>query len=352
MATEPKLHVDTRVVVETPEGVDFRFVVAGPGKRGLSYMIDYLIKAVIVAVFMFISVFFAIFGELGAGLQGFGLLIMLFVLDWFYGSLFEALWNGQTPGKRLMNLRVVRTNGTPINFLSAIGRNFLLVADQQPAIIFPTFTVALLAALANRRMQRLGDLAFDTMVIDETREWITRAVGVTHGVDPILRADCPRRFHVPERTLSVIERLFESDRIIPDARREEIAKPLSLALRKRLGYTDPPEPQYRNAYEYHVGNQWKHTLFLRRILKTFVDDSNTDEQAQQERMKNGVSPNIRGQKVAPRRPGLRPKTDDSDVSLDQWIDTSEISVEVIDDESDNRLGGNQNSFPNSWGTPS
>lgn len=358
MATEPKLQVDTRVVVETPEGVDFRFVIAGPGKRGLSYVIDYLIKAVVVAIFIFVSAFFSLFGELGAGLQGFGLLVMLFMLDWFYGSLFEALWNGQTPGKRLMSLRVVRTNGTPINFLSAVGRNFLLVADQQPAIVFPTFTVAVLAALTNRRMQRLGDLAFDTMVIDETREWITRAVGITNGVETISRADCPRRYHVPERTLSVIERLFESDRIIPDARREEIAKPLSIALRKRLGYTDPPEPMYRNAYEYHQKNQWKHTIFLRRILKTFVDDKNTDEQAQQDRMKNGVSPGIRGNQTAPRRPGLRPQSENSDVSLDQWIsgsdDTtaSDISVEVVSDDTDWIVGDSQKSFPDPWGRPS
>ena len=80
----------------------------------------------------------------------------------------------------------------------------------------------------------------------------------------------------------MIERLFENDRIISDARREEIAKPLSEALRKRLGYQDPP-PDPRNPHTYFSGQGLKHTKFLLRILKTF----STDLPAEKEQPRKG-----------------------------------------------------------------
>lgn len=270
--TEPsKQKVDTRIVVETPEGVDFEFVIAGPGKRCLAFVIDWLIKVCVVAAALFGMSFFLALGEAAAGL-GFGFWLTLwFAMDWFYHSFFETWWSGQTPGKRSQLLRVVRSNGTPITATSAIGRNFLLAADCQPALGVGLYTTGLLAMLCNRRMQRVGDLVFDTMVIDESRDYISRAAGLTLGIEPIARSECRGRFHVPERTLAVIERLFEGDRIVSDGRREEIARPLSTVLRQRLGYEDPlPDPRNPHVFFEQVPN--RHSVFLRRVLKTFADE--------------------------------------------------------------------------------
>ena len=262
-----KQKVDTRVVVETPEGADFQFVIAGAGTRAVAWLIDRLIQAGILALVSILAVFLLPFGEAGAGLGFGGILIISFVLDWFYFSLFEAYWNGQTPGKRSQGLRVVRTNGTPIDAPSAIGRNFLRAADMLPFF----YTVGMISMLMTRRLQRLGDLVFDTMVIDERREWISRAGGLTANIEALLRSECPRRFSVPERTLAVIERLFESDRIISEARREEIARPLSEALRKRLGYVEP-QPDPRNPHTFFRTQGFRQTLFLLRVLKTFAEN--------------------------------------------------------------------------------
>ena len=260
------------MTVETPEGVDFQFMIAGPGKRGMSFFVDMILKfGIIVACLLLISLMSALSWQvsgIGAGL----FLITWFAMSWLYGSCFEAFWNGQTPGKRSQNLRVVRTNGTPIGWFEAFGRNLLLVADGM-LVLGPLAlnTVGLLSMATTRRMQRLGDLVFDTMVIDETREFISRAAGVTHGVDRLRRSECNGRFHVPERTLAVIERLFEGDRLISDGRREEIARTLSLALRSRLAYSEPgPDPTNPNTY--FVQTPLKHTTFLKRILKTFSDN--------------------------------------------------------------------------------
>ena len=262
-----KRKVDTRVVVETPEGVDFQFVIAGPGTRAWAWLIDMLLKFGILAGVGIILTFFGLISSASENVVQGAMLIYGFLMEWFYGGLFEWWMNGQTPGKKSAGLRVVRTNGTPVDIKSAIGRNFLRTADMLPLF----YTCGLISMLMTRRMQRLGDLVFDTMVIDERREWISRTGGLTANIEPLLRSECPRRFNVPERTLAVIERLFESDRIISDARREEISRPLSESLRRRLGYQDPP-PDPRNPHTFFRTQGFKNTQFILRVLKTFADD--------------------------------------------------------------------------------
>ncbi|MDA1232908.1 MAG: RDD family protein [Planctomycetota bacterium] len=275
MTPTQKQNVDTRVVVETPEGADFQFVIAGAGPRAIAWLLDRLIQLGVLMLIGILSAFLLPFGAAGAGLGAGGLLIASFVLDWFYFAVFEGYWNGQTPGKRACGLRVVRTNGTPIDATSAIGRNFLRAADMLPFF----YTIGMMSMLMTRRLQRLGDLVFDTMVIDERREWISRAGGLTANIEALARSECPRRFSVPERTLAVIERLFESDRIISEARREEIARPLSEALRNRLGYVDPP-PDPRNPHAFFRSHGFRQTLFLLRVLKTFADNPDGTKFAQ------------------------------------------------------------------------
>ena len=267
MSPQRKQKVDTRVVVETPEGADFEFVIAGAGTRAFAWLLDEVIQISVLVALLLLSMFLWPFGEAGVGLGFGGLMIAKFLMDWFYFGLFEAFWNGQTPGKRSLGLRVVRSNGTPVDASSAIGRNFLRAADMVPFF----YTVGMISMLMTRRLQRLGDLIFDTMVIDERREWISRSGGLTANIEALQRSECPRRFSVPERTLAVIERLFETDRIISEARREEISRPLSEALRYRLGYVDlPPDP--RNPHTYFQSQGLRHTQFILRVLKTFADN--------------------------------------------------------------------------------
>ena len=261
--------VDTRVVVETPEGVDFRFRIAGPGQRLWAWSIDSLIKVGALAILWVVLLLVGAFGgESGVQAMAGVATIGVFVSNWFYGSLFEGLMNGQTPGKRLAGLRVLRSNGTPIDLLTATGRNFLRVADALPV----GYTVGLITMLLTSRLQRLGDLFFDTMVVSEQRSPAGRAAGLTKNIEPLLRSECPRKFSVPERTLAIIERLFDPERILSEGRREEIAKPLSEALRSRLGWSEPWKTD-GNQYEFFQKQGYRHTRFLLRVLKTFAVDA-------------------------------------------------------------------------------
>ena len=78
-----------------------------------------------------------------------------FVLYYGYFALFEALWSGQTPGKRAIGIRVIVAAGRPLGALDAVLRNVLRIIDQLPGM----YAVGLLAIFLTERNQRLGDLA-------------------------------------------------------------------------------------------------------------------------------------------------------------------------------------------------
>lgn len=269
--------VDTRVTVETPEGVDFQYVIAGPGKRGSAYAVDFLLRVSMVALATILGYFSGVPLGLSEGTMAATFLVAWFATTWLYCALFESFMHGQTPGKKMMKLRVLRTNGTPVGWFESFGRNLLLGADgwvllgAGPALAFRLNTVGLISMCSTRRLQRLGDVLFDTMVVDEMREYVRRPAGLTTGVEAIPREECTGRFHVPERTLAVIERLFEGDRMIPAMRREEIARPLAAALRQRLGWEEPaPDPFNPHPVIEQIPH--RHANFLRRVLKTFAED--------------------------------------------------------------------------------
>lgn len=89
-----------------------------------------------------------------------------FALIWGYFVVFELLWNGQTPGKRVAGTRVVRLDGSPAGALAIVVRNLVRLIDFLPG----AYGVGLLTMFIDRRSRRLGDLAAGTLVIRERRE--------------------------------------------------------------------------------------------------------------------------------------------------------------------------------------
>ena len=93
--------IDTRIEIVTPENIAFQYRVAGPFRRLPAFLIDVAIRVGVAIVGMI--AFMLASRSAGVVGPGFGLgLLLWFGLTWFYGGLFEALWNGQTPGKRLL----------------------------------------------------------------------------------------------------------------------------------------------------------------------------------------------------------------------------------------------------------
>jgi len=146
--------IDTLCAQETPEGVELEFSPAGPAPRALAWIVDAAIRFI---VYLALASALHGLGQLGTGV----LLVGLFLLEWFYPVGFEVLGRGQTPGKRLLGLRVLRADGAPVGWSRSTVRSLLAFADFLPF----GFAAGLTAMLLGRRCQRLGDRAAGTVVV-------------------------------------------------------------------------------------------------------------------------------------------------------------------------------------------
>jgi hypothetical protein len=82
-----------------------------------------------------------------------------FIIFFGYHLFQEWLWNGQSIGKRILGIRVVRQNGQPIGFWEALGRNLLRVVDVYMA------GIGLICMMCNANEKRFGDFLAGTLVI-------------------------------------------------------------------------------------------------------------------------------------------------------------------------------------------
>ncbi len=147
--------------VVTPEAVPLELDVAGAGSRAIALIIDTLIQLAAL-----IGLAFVVFSGGASGLAPLVVFFaFLFTIYWGYFTLFEGLWNGQTPGKRTQRLRVVRTDGHPAGWPQYVIRNLVRVVDFLPVY----YMLGVLVMLITKRSQRLGDLAAGTIVVREAK---------------------------------------------------------------------------------------------------------------------------------------------------------------------------------------
>ncbi len=173
-------HLDHEYNVDTPENVTFAYDVAGIGNRFIAALIDsvlILLALSLLNLIIFVSISLiespAIDLPASDDAPGWisGLLIALyilvnFVIFWGYYVLFEYLWNGQTPGKRVVKIRVLRTDGNPAGFIESVIRNLVRVVDFLPS----GYGLGLVIMFFNKEARRLGDFAAGTLVVKDRSE--------------------------------------------------------------------------------------------------------------------------------------------------------------------------------------
>jgi len=150
------------LVVSTPERVSFQYPLAGLGSRFLAQTID---MAVLVAIFLVLLYAANAVGKT-TGDQRLALLIFIlvsFILLFGYFWALEAIWSGQTLGKRALRLRVVGDQGEPLRFSQAAIRNLVRIVDFLPV----GYAVGVIAIFLNVKNKRLGDFAAGTLVVRE-----------------------------------------------------------------------------------------------------------------------------------------------------------------------------------------
>lgn len=183
--------MERSVTVRTPESIAFTYELAGLGSRFLAVALDLMFQTVLLFGLLFLVSFGAgRAAEVGAALRLNGnqvtslflavSVFALFIILFGYFIFFEAAWNGQTPGKRLLGIRVVRDGGYPIDIGSAVLRNLVRVVE---AVFF--YIPAALSALLSSQNKRLGDFAAGTIVVRDRafevtnpRAWLQADQGV------------------------------------------------------------------------------------------------------------------------------------------------------------------------------
>jgi uncharacterized RDD family membrane protein YckC len=154
-----------QINIDTPELVSIEMPLAGIGSRFIALLVDYLI--LIVGGLLLEWSFSRISEAVGAfstrsAQWAFGLYTLLtFLIQWGYFTLFEAFWNGRTPGKRVARIRVIQRSGRAIGLFESMARNLVRVVDQFPFI----YAVGVITMFVTKQHQRLGDLAAGTLVV-------------------------------------------------------------------------------------------------------------------------------------------------------------------------------------------
>lgn len=150
-------------IVETPEQIELAYDLAGIGSRFLAAIVDSALIALAE-----LALFFALAQIAGAMEFAESVLIAIgaalgFAILWGYYIAFELTWNGQSPGKRLIGLRVVSEGGRPITVTGSIIRNLIRIVDFLPFL----YGIGVIAMFIDGRARRLGDLAAGTLVVRE-----------------------------------------------------------------------------------------------------------------------------------------------------------------------------------------
>ena len=173
------IETEESLIIETPERVPLEFALASIGNRFLAVAIDHFIQFFSIFIIAWVMISFA--GSGGSGVLDAPdklfadmpkwtlaiLILVVFLLFAGYFILFEWLWNGQTPGKRLLKLRVIREDGRPITLWEAIARNLLRICDAVPGFVVPIYSIGLITIFLSSRDQRIGDIFAGTVVVRE-----------------------------------------------------------------------------------------------------------------------------------------------------------------------------------------
>jgi uncharacterized RDD family membrane protein YckC len=236
--------LDPSLQIDTPENVLLETPVAGPGSRSLAAMVDYLLVTVTILVLLWLISDIPFDTPDNGYLALAFVTLLVFAVFMFYHLIFEAIWNGQTPGKRLFKIRVVQANGMPLTATGLIVRNLVRLFDFLPAF----YGIGIIVMFVSRQSQRLGDMAAGTLVVREQPDLSVHNLTVNLRVryqivsptDPIPDHIDVSKLTAQDRAM-VLSYLQRRDSI---SGREPIALDIARKMAIKMDIWDPNSAQY------------------------------------------------------------------------------------------------------------
>ncbi|HLJ28879.1 MAG TPA: RDD family protein [Candidatus Angelobacter sp.] len=232
-----------KLTIDTPEQVHLEFVLADIGSRFMAVFADTVIQILAYLVLVIVDET-AMSGAMFSRLSGYQLWIkaavifLNFCIFWGYYAAFEALWNGQTPGKRWAGIRVIKETGRPINAFEALARNFLRIIDLLPLV--PPYAVGIITMLLNPKNRRLGDFVAGTLVVHDRKAQESDLFFNTPQKTPEIALYQAGRLGVPE--VELIETFLARRLDIPPDVRKQSATRIADMICSKLGIDPGSRP--------------------------------------------------------------------------------------------------------------
>jgi len=181
--------MERNVEISTGESVTFSYELAGLGSRFFAVFVDLTIQiSVAIAAFLLLAwaastvpgrATTAAPSKIAESILIALLIIAAFMLFVGYFIIFEWRWNGRTPGKRLLGIRVVRDGGFAVDFTAAVIRNVVRILEASLGF----YAVSAVATLLSPQNRRLGDMAAGTIVVRDQRYERTTAASLRRDAD-------------------------------------------------------------------------------------------------------------------------------------------------------------------------
>ncbi|WP_299555657.1 RDD family protein [Seonamhaeicola sp.] len=190
--------------INTTQNVNINFTAASVGERILAYIVDWIIKiAYIIVTYQIVFNLFKV-DELVGDMDDWSqiaIYVSFYLPVIFYSLIFETLLDGQTIGKRILKIQVVKIDGYQASLADFVIRWFFRIVDLN----ILSGVVALIAIIMSDKNQRLGDMTAGTSVIA-----LKNKVNISHTILEDLKQD-----YVP--TYPNVIKLSDNDaRIIKD----------------------------------------------------------------------------------------------------------------------------------------
>lgn len=145
----------SQLQINTTQNVKINFTASGVGERLLAFIIDMSIKIGYITI---LNATVGVFQDMDQWSQ-IGISTLLGLPVMFYTLILEALLDGQTLGKKAMNIKVVKIDGYQASFADYVVRWFFRIVDIY------IFGMGFFVIVFSKRSQRLGDMAAGTAVI-------------------------------------------------------------------------------------------------------------------------------------------------------------------------------------------
>lgn len=165
----------SQIAINTSQNVNINFNIASVGERMLAFIIDLLIKVAYIVITFYIFFSFFDLGYLLNGLDQWSQMAIYIAITfpvYIYPVVLESLMEGQTPGKKVMKIRVVKIDGYQASFGDYLIRWVFRIIDTSFAGV-----IGLVSMIISKNNQRLGDITSGTAVIS-----LKNSINISHTI--------------------------------------------------------------------------------------------------------------------------------------------------------------------------